>query len=113
MCSKNLQHFSTHLERLRRAKGKRRKELLKEFVGDNRFVTCMSEICLNLLKGHLEVNKRQKTVLSRGKKQLRLLAARSTPLKKKKHILINQSGGFILPLLAAVGGALSSLLFNH
>ena len=86
---------------------------MKEFVNDKHFVACMSEICLNLLKGHLKVNKRQKSVLARGKKNLRLLATRSTPLKKKKYILVNQSGGFILPLLAAVGGALSSLLFNR
>ena len=113
MSTKRLQQFSWHLERLRNAKGKKRKELLKEFSNDKRFMTCISEICLNLLKGHLGLNKRQKSVLSRGKRQIRLLAARKTSIKKKKHILVNQSGGFILPLLTAVGGALSSLLFNH
>ena len=57
--SKRLGEFTSHLKRLHKARGLKRKQLLKEFVKDKKFIQCISEICLNVLKGRLTLTNNQ------------------------------------------------------
>ena len=71
------------------------------------FVDCVSECCLNVLKGVVPVSPHQKTLLKRKKQQLRDLADRHVSVTKKKKII--QSGGFLHllgPLLGKVAAPL-------
>jgi hypothetical protein len=64
-------------------------------------MNCISECDFNVLNGNIALTGCEKRKLSKHKQTLRKLVDREVPLPGKKH-LIDQSGGFLLPLLAAV-----------
>lgn len=66
---------------------------------DNGLVNCICEICLNLIKCNIPMEKSHKRRLAHFKHIIRALATknRTTSLKKKKYII--QRGGSFLPLL--------------
>ena len=76
----------------------------KEFIG------CISNCCSNVLRGNLNItNPEQLKKLRSVKSQLRLVAKKSTPLRKKSAIIL-QSGGFFPALLGAVIPLVSGLI---
>ena len=74
-----------------------RRKLLQKV--SNKDLKAISELCLNLIRGNIKLNKRQRAKFERYKKSIGLLANRRISLKKKKQV-INQKGsaGFLLPL---------------
>ena len=76
----------------------------------------MKTICgciLNVLKETVPVSKPAKRKLLAYKKSLIALAEKSTPLKKKKKILVEQGGNFLTVLLPPVLRVLSSILTEN
>lgn len=65
----------------------------------NKNLKAIAEICLNLIRGNIQVDNKTKTRFKRHQKPILLLANRKTSLKRKKQI-INQkgSGAFLAPL---------------
>ena len=80
-------------------------------TANNSQIESLCEICLNILHGNVPVNVQK---LKKYKNFLRMLARKTTSLKRKKQMLVNQSGGF-LPLIApvivsALGGILGRVI---
>lgn len=85
-----------------------RKAILK--VADKALVRTICECILNVLKETVPVSKPAKRKLLAHKKSLIALAEKSTPLRKKKKILVQQGGNFLGLLLPPVLRVLSSIL---
>lgn len=69
-------------------------------------------ICvLNVLKGRLPLSESQKKKLKKYKKTLLALSTR-TCSRAKKHRHITQEGGFLLPLLGPVLGAIGGPIIS-
>lgn len=85
-----------------------RKAILK--VADEALVRTICECILNVLKETVPVSKPAKRKILAHKKSLIALAEKSTPLRKKKKILVQQGGNFLGLLLPLVLRVLSSIL---
>ena len=85
-----------------------RKAILKE--ADEGLVQTICECVLNVRKETVPVSKPAKRKLLAHKKSLIALAEQSTPLNKKKKILVQQGGNFLSVLLPPVLRVLSSIL---
>jgi len=84
-----------------------RKVILRTANDD--FINTLCEIALNILQGKIPLTPSQHTRLRRQKKDLRLLANKTVLISKKKKRLINQTGGFLLPLLSVAIPLFTSL----
>src|SRR5215471_19268112 len=102
-------HYST-LELLNKATPKLRKAIVSKCCPD--LVKCISEVALNVLRGNIELSDLSVKELRKHKASIRKIASRHVSLGKKKKI-INQKGGFLLPLLAAVLPTLATILTNR
>jgi hypothetical protein len=98
-----------HLQVLKTAKPQLRKAIIKNYSND--LVKAISECVLNVLKDNLQLSACQKKRLQKFKVPLRALADKHVPLSAKKR-LINQQGGFLVPLLSAILPTLASLIFR-
>lgn len=75
-------------------------------------INALCEIALNVLKGAIPLNDKQYRQLKKKKAVIRRLADKKvkTPQKRKA---INQSGGFLLPLLGAAIPLITSLISSR
>lgn len=85
-----------------------RKAILK--VADDSLVRSICECVLNVLKETVPVSKPAKKKLLTHKKKLVALVEKSTPLNKKKQILVQDGGNLFSVLLPPVLRVLSSIL---
>ena len=85
-----------------------RKAILK--TADDGLVKTICECVLNVLKETVPVSRPAKRKLLKHKKSLIALAEKSTPLNKKKKILVQHAGNFLSILLPPVLRVLSSIL---
>lgn len=85
----------TLLQGLSRIPHRYRQKLIKELPKGA--IDCVGECCLNIIKGNVRLTKAQKQQLSSRKTHIRKLSKKQVPITEKKKI-INQTGGFILPL---------------
>ena len=74
--------------------------------GDKDLILCLTEIALNVLKGNVPLNPREKAKLCKHKTALRTLVKKKTSLKGRKQIL--QHGGFLGAVLGPVLSGLAS-----
>src|ERR1700755_1724463 len=79
---------------------------------DEKLTKCVCEICLNLIKGNIPLNKPQKVKLRRHKNIIRKLARKVKNLKNKMKLLQKGSGVF-LPLLFSVISPLLSKIISQ
>jgi hypothetical protein len=86
-------------------------KLLKSILSncDRDLVNCISECVLNVLNGNIALTGCDSRKLRKHKLALRKLVDKQVSLQGKKRIIV-QSGGFLLPLLAAVLPTLASLI---
>ena len=94
------------LKQLYSAPPAHRKVILRTANAD--FINSLCEIALNILQGKIPLTPRQHTKLRRRKKDLRILANKNVLISRKKR-LINQTGGFLLPLLSVAIPLFTSL----
>ena len=74
-------------------------------------INSISEICSNFLKKRLTLSKDTIKKASKYKKELRKIALKATPIKKKIKILAsNRGGGLLSILLPAAVSLISSLI---
>ena len=85
-----------------------RKAILK--AADYALVRTICECVFNVLKETVPVSKPAKRKLLKHKKALTALAEKSTPLNKKKQILVQHGGNFLSVLVPPVLRVSSSLL---
>ena len=85
-----------------------RKAILR--TADDSLVKTICECVLNVLKETVPVSKPAKRKLLKHKKSLTSLAEKSTPLHKKKKILVQKGGNFLSVLLPPVLRVRSSIL---
>jgi len=94
---------------LKDAKPKLRKAIISNC--DKELIHTISECALNVLRGNVNLTDCQKKRLRKFKGSLRTVVDKRVPLSRKKR-LINQSGGFLIPLISAVLPTLASLIYN-
>ena len=104
--SKRLKKHAGLLHYLTRCPNKVKREILKS--GDKELMNTLCECSFNILRGTVPLTQTQKRKLKTFKKQLRVLASRTTSQRNKRALL--QKGGFLGALLAPLGGILSSIL---
>lgn len=97
--SARLKRNASLLSALYHATPKKRKDIL--IHGSPDFIQALCEIALNLLKGNIPLSPSQFKKLKRQKTIIKLLSDKKTTLKRKHQVLKKQTGGFLLPLLAA------------
>ena len=97
--SQRMKRNADALRFLAKCNAKQRKAIIQ--YADNGLVDSLCECALNLLKGHVRLNPKQKKKLSTHKHRLRALTNKKVARKKKKTIL-TQNGGFVGALLAPV-----------
>lgn len=90
------------------ARPQKRKELLKHSSPD--LIRTLCEISLNVLKGNIPLSGTQYKKLKRQKRILKLLTDKNTSLHRKHQAIVNQRGGFLLPLLGVVAPLIGELV---
>ena len=75
-------------------------------------INCISEICSNFLKKRLTLNKNTIKKASKYKKELRKIALKATPLKRKIKVLTSNRGAGLLGLLLPAAVSLISSLIT-
>jgi hypothetical protein len=109
--SERLKKFLPLLKKLKKIGPKGRKKVLKH--ADDDLVMCLCEISHNTLNSSVPLTSAQFKKLCHHKNILRKLIDKNIPVKKKKLAILRQKGGFILPLLAPILGAIvQGLLFK-
>lgn len=89
---------------------KSKRKFLKNCASKN--IKSICECVLNLLKGNIPINKKQKNKLAPFKRSLRKLANKKTPLYRKRAVLVQRGGGFLGFLIPAAITALTALINN-
>lgn len=84
------------------------KAILKNMTADQ--VKALCECILNVLRGNVELNIKQKNRLARYKRIMRALSSKKHSAARRKRLLIQQGGGFLGALLGPVLGVLGSVL---
>src|SRR5215469_910045 len=106
--SHTLKRNAAFLKLLHNGNAKTRKAMLKSNCTDD-FIKCISECCINVLKGHVPLTKAQFEPLRRRKQTLRTLSRKKTSRDKERELI--QSSGFLGFLLWPIVSLLGSL-FN-
>lgn len=104
-----MRRYLPTLRRIQRLGDRSKRKIIKEC--DRHLIDCFCECSKNILKGNVPLKESQLRKLRREKKNLRALALKRTPLKKKRKIL--QKGGFIGALLTPVLSILGSLIAGN
>lgn len=97
------------LHLLARSTGERRRSLLKHATKEE--LMALFEICLNLLRGNLNIKGKDYEKLKRQRHLIRKLADKRVKINEKKKI-VNQKGGFVSTLAAIAVPALAQLLLK-
>ena len=87
-----------------------RKVILRKAPTD--LILAICEIALNLLRGNIPLTAQQYRQLKRRKKTIKLFANKRTTVESKRKA-VNQSGGFLHPLLSVAVPFISSLIASR
>ena len=108
MTNKKLKNTFETVRFLSLATPRAQKKLIKK--GDKKFINCISECCLNVLKGNVPLTSKEKKALKKHRNKLRALVNKKVSAEKKKKIV--QIGGFLSNLLVPVAAFLGNLLLK-
>ena len=89
---------------------KERKKLMKNASEEQ--LKGLFEICLNIIRGNVPMEKSEFQRLKRHKNTLTVLASRKIPMYKKRRIA-NQKGGFVGSVAAFALPVLAQLITNR
>ena len=99
------------LKQLLHSSPSQRKIIIKSASKD--LILTLCEIAVNILKGKVPLNPTQYQKLKKKRIGIRLFADKKVGLLKKKKKLLNQSGGFLLPLLSIAVPFITSLITSR
>ena len=105
--SNRLKEFAPELKLLCKFNNNRKQRWLEKNLNDS-LILCLCECSLNILRGNIPLQPKQKKMLAKHKEDLRKLIDKKISIKKKRQIL--QNGGFIGTLLGPIVSILSGLL---
>jgi hypothetical protein len=95
------------LKLLLKATPKQRRVIL-EAAADELIVT-LCEVALNVVHGNIPLTPQQYQKLKRRRSEIKIVADKKVGVRRKRR-LINQQGGFLLPLLSAAIPFITSLI---
>lgn len=101
---KMTRRIKTHavlLKTLAHCTAKQRRALLK--TADKGLIDAICECIVNVINGNIKISPTHRRTLSKHKQKLRKLSNRGTSFKERKRLL-NQRGGFLIPLLMRLVG---------
>lgn len=78
----------------------------------NDLIDSICECALNVLRGHVNLNGKQKKNLTRHKNRMRSLIDKKLSRKKKK-VILSQKGGFVGTLLTTVLSSLIPIILSQ
>jgi hypothetical protein len=105
----DMKQHAAMLKMIQKARPDLRQSLIK--MADQKLIRCIVESAANTLKGNVRLSAAEKRKLSRHKKVLRRLVKRGEHWKAKRKY-IAQKGGFLIPLLTPIVGALLSKIIG-
>ena len=105
--SRLIKKYLPVMDNFKKLKSKDRRRLIVE---DEKLTKCVCEICLNLIKGNIPLNKPQKVKLRPHKKIIRKLARKVKNLKNRKKLLQKGAGVFLPLLFSVISPILSKLI---
>lgn len=97
------------LKLLLKATPKQRRVILQ--AATDEFILCLCELALNVLHGNIPLTQQQHQKLKRKRTEIKFVADKKVGVKRKRR-LINQQGGFLLPLLSVAVPFITSLINN-
>lgn len=106
-CPEIVRRNKEYIHILSTCKPRMRKALLQS--GPPELIHCLCEVALNSLAGVVQHSPQDRKKLQRHKHKIRELASRRISRKRKKEILVSQSGGFLPLLLKPLVGILTGL----
>jgi len=106
---KRMRYNFHHLQVLKTAKPQLRRAIIKNCSSE--LVKSISECVLNVLRNNLQLTECQKKRFQKFKVPLRALASKRVSISSKKRLL-NQRGGFLVPLLSDILPTIASLIFR-
>ena len=108
----NIREHAEYLQALKKAKTKKKRQLLLE-AGGYPLVKCIGECCHNILHSGVPLSEPVRQHLKKHAKHIREVGDRKVGVKRKKEILL-QHGGFLptllVPIISAVTGLVGGLL---
>jgi len=108
--SQRLKDHAAVLKRLVKSSNKQRSKIILE--GGDDLIKCLCECADNTIKCNVPLTSTQLKKLSRHKSIVRALACKKLSLKLKKKKILNQKGGFLLPLLIPIISAIINNFIN-
>ena len=108
MASKRVTHHFGVLEYLKDLNKKEQKKFIQNASHD--FLITISEICLNLLKGNIELPPSDLDRLRKYKSQIVTLSKRKSSTKQRRTVC--QSGGFLSSLISVALPAIVSAIVS-
>lgn len=98
------------LKLLLKATPKQRRVILQ--AATDEFILCLCELALNVLHGNIPLTQQQHQKLKRNRTEIKFVADKKVRVKRKRR-LINQQGGFLLPLLSVAVPFITSLIASN
>ncbi len=98
------------LKLLYKASSKQRRVILQS--ASDQLILTLCEIALNVLRGTIPLNNAQFRRLKKRKEEIKYAASKKINVEKKKR-MINQRGGFLLPLLSVAIPFITSLITSR
>lgn len=103
---RNLQH----LKLLLKVKPAQKRLILKS--ASDELILTLCEVTLNIFRGTIPLSHTQYKKLEKKKTAIKIIADKKIGIRKKR-LMINQKGGFLLPLLSVAVPFISSLLASR
>lgn len=95
------------LKLLLKATPKQRRVILE--AATDEFIVTLCEVALNVLHGNVPLTPQQYQRLKRRRNEIKIVADKKVGVRRKRR-LINQQGGFLLPLLSVAIPFITSLI---
>lgn len=108
MSLRRLHRNRKKLQRLTKAGASERRQLLRH--GGTDLHACICECVYNVLVGNVPIAEEHKRQLSKYKDLLRAIASPDGSMTRKKKLIRQSGGNFLLALLPAIAGMIGSLL---
>lgn len=87
--------------------GKNKKDIRKLMdLASRDEIAAISEVFYNALKGNVNLSPSAVKKIARHRRQIGQIVSKDVSLERKKRLLKGQTGGFLLPILSALGGAI-------